>query len=63
MKHRTPTRTLQCALLYLRQLIAQGAEFPDAQFHASSRYHLTEQQDRELVALYDATESDCEGEH
>lgn len=60
MNHRTPTRTLQLALHYLRELIAQGAEFPDAQFRASSRYHLTEQQDRELVELYDTAEADPE---
>lgn len=58
MKPRTTTRTLQGALLYLRQLIAQGAEFPDAQFLASSRYHLTEHQDRALVTLYDAAEAE-----
>ena len=63
MKQRTPTRTLQLALRSLRELTAQGVEFPDAQFQVSTRYYLTEQQDRELVELYDATESGDEAEH
>jgi hypothetical protein len=57
------TRKLQLALFYLRELIAQGMELPDAHFQVSQRYHLTEQQDRELVELYNTFESDHEGEH
>ena len=63
MKQHTPTRTLQLALLHLRALIARGVEFPDAHFQASSRYHLTEEQDRELMALYDTAEADHEAKH
>ena len=63
MKHRTPTRTLQLALRYLRELTAQGVEFPDAHFRASSRYHLTDEQDREVVQLYDSVESSGEEGH
>ncbi|NOT58305.1 MAG: hypothetical protein HOP18_27185 [Deltaproteobacteria bacterium] len=63
MSRRTPTRTLQLALLHLRALIARGVEFPDAHFQASYRYHLTEQQDRELVELYDRSELGHEGGH
>lgn len=63
MKQLTPTRTLQLAPLHLRELISRGIEFPDAHFQASCRYHLTEQQDRELVALYDNTEADRERGH
>jgi myo-inositol catabolism protein IolC len=36
---------------------------PGAHFQASDRYHLTEQQDRELMALYDAAEADRKGAH
>jgi hypothetical protein len=59
----TPTRKLRLALQYLRELITQGVEFPDAHFQTSHSYHLTEQQDRELVELYDTTESGHEREH
>jgi hypothetical protein len=58
MDQRKTSRRLRLALRSLRALIGQGVEFPDAHFQASQRYHLTEQQDRELVALYDTAEVD-----
>lgn len=63
MYQRKPSRRLRLALRSLRALIGQGVEFPDAHFQASQRYHLTEQQDRELVALYDTAELDSEENH
>lgn len=58
MYQRKTSRRLRLALRSLRALIGQGVEFPDAHFQASQRYHLTEQQDRELVALYNTAELD-----
>lgn len=58
MYQRKTSRRLRLALRSLRALIGQGVEFPNAHFQVSQRYHLTEQQDRELVALYDTAELD-----
>jgi hypothetical protein len=63
MNQRKTSRRLRLALRSLRSLIDQGIEFPDAHFQASQRYHLTEQEDRELVTLYDTAELDCEADH
>jgi len=63
MNRRTQAQHVRRGLPFLRELLAQGVEFPDVQFQAAQPYHLTDQPDREVVAHYDTTEPDGAAEN
>lgn len=47
----SPEITLELALRYMLKLIAEGYEYPDAQWKASQRYHVSAD---DLTEAYDA---------
>lgn len=54
---------LEKAFIRMKDLIAEGVEFPDAEWKVTTEFDLTDEEVTDLVNMYDTEQEDRDSEH